>query len=76
MNERCVVHRLSIADRRLESDIFGDVPCFFIEPMAQAIDDADHLDLAAGEEPHLQSDLTLDACFLLPPAYISPLAQR
>ena len=38
--------------------------CFFIEPMAQAIDDADYLYLTACEETHLQSDFTLDSCLL------------
>ena len=59
-----MIYRLPIALRGLEPDVFGYMLCFFIEPMAQAIDDADNLYLAAREESHLQRDLTLDACLL------------
>ena len=59
-----MIHRLPVALRRLEPDIFGNMPCFFIEPMAKAIDDANYLDLSAGEETHLQGDFTLDPCLL------------
>jgi len=64
VNECCVVYRLPIAERRLETNAFGNVPCLFIEPMAEAIDNANHLDLTAGEETHLEGDFPLDPCFL------------
>ena len=76
MNKCRVIYRLPIAYRGLEPDIFGNVLCFFIEPMTEAIDDADNLNLTAGEESHLQRDLTLDARLLCLRRCSAPSVQR
>jgi hypothetical protein len=53
------VYRLAIAECRLETNAFGNVPCLFVKPVAQPVDNADHLNLTAGEKTHLEGDLTL-----------------
>src|SRR5882724_2586278 len=53
-NASRVVHRLALAQGRLEFDLLRGLGCGLIESMAQATGDAVHLHVSAGQEHHIQ----------------------
>jgi hypothetical protein len=64
VNECREVYRLPIVERWFETDAFSNVSCLFVESVAQPVHNADHFDLAAGEESHPERNFTLDPCLL------------
>ena len=59
MDQGNVIHRLTVLFRWSKVDVFRYMPCLFIKTVSQARDYPQHLDLAAGEESHLQRHLAL-----------------